>query len=125
MKLRTFTLAFIIILTCFAGVNLVLGYFLTNAEHKIEEINLNIKEMTSLSDELVLSSQFQTRFARAYVTNKDPRRLLWYGMINDILDGKITRPENYDFTYWDMVAGLVIQAPDNKKDALSIEDRFR
>jgi len=125
MKLRTFAIVFFIILTCLAGVNLVLGYFLIDIERKIEQTNSNIKEMTSLSDELVLSSQFQTRFARAYVVNKDPRRFLWYGIINDILDGKITRPENYTFTYWDMVAGLVIPAPDNKKGALSIEERLR
>jgi methyl-accepting chemotaxis protein len=126
MKLRTFSIGFFLILFSLAAINLVLGHYLSEAEKTVEKIHGQIKELNEDLEDIVLSSQWSTRFARTYIVTRNAKRLLWYNQISDILDGKITRPKNYNLEYWDMVAGGFAPEPDTAKaGALSIEERFR
>lgn len=126
MKLRTFSIGVFLILFSLAVVNLALGHFLTEAERKIEETRAQIADVSEISEDLVLSSQFSTRFARSYVAVPDPKRLLFYQRVAEILEGKIVRPKNYGLEYWDLVAGGMLPPPEASKDgALSIDERFR
>ncbi|PPD42699.1 MAG: adenylate/guanylate cyclase domain-containing protein [Methylocystis sp.] len=125
MKLRTFFNAFFLILLCFAGANLALGLLLGEAERKTAQIQKQMIELTSLSEDLVISSQWGTRLARGYVTMRDQKRLRSYNAIEDILKGRIARPANYGFEYWDAVGGGVIPEPaGDKEGAAPLEDRF-
>jgi class 3 adenylate cyclase/HAMP domain-containing protein len=125
MKLRTFFFAFFLVLVCSAGANLALGLLLADAESKMAQYQRQMTELTALSEDLVISSQWQTRFARGYIATKDQKRLRYYGQIEDILHGIIARPPNYGFEYWDAVGGGVIPEPEIKKEgAVALEDRF-
>lgn len=125
MKIRTFTISFFAALLILAAANLVLGHYLRDAERKIELYREKIHELDDDLQDLILSSQWATRFARTYIVTRNPKRFEWYNQITDILDGKIARPEKYNFEYWDMVAGGFAAEPDvTKVHALSIEDRF-
>ena len=126
MKLRTFSIGFFLILFSLAAVNLVLGHYLSEAEKTVENIHGQIKEVNEDLEDIVLSSQWSTRFARTYIVTRNAKRLFWYNQISDILDGKIARPKNYNLEYWDMVAGGFVPEPDTlRAGAISIEERFR
>ena len=126
MKLRTFSIGFFLILFSLAAVNLVLGRYLSEAQKIVEKTHSQIKEVNENLEDIVLSSQWSTRFARTYIVTRNAKRLFWYNQISDILDGKIRRPKNYNLEYWDMVAGGFAPEPDTAKaDALTIEERFR
>jgi methyl-accepting chemotaxis protein len=126
MKLRTFSIGFFLILFSLAAVNLVLGRYLSEAQKTVEKTHSQIKEVNEDLEDIVLSSQWSTRFARTYIVTRNAKRLYWYNQISDILDGKIRRPKNYNLEYWDMVAGGFAPEPDTAKaDALTIEERFR
>ncbi len=125
MKLRTTFILFFVLLFALAGTNLVLGLHLEKAQRELEAAEDEMAALNVIADRLVISSQWQTRFARAYIANKDPRRLDWYNRINEILDGKIAAPNNYDLEYWDLVAGTLVPPPENKTEgAETIEDAF-
>jgi methyl-accepting chemotaxis protein len=126
MKIRTFLLLFLSTLFIMAGVNLVLGYFLSKSEENIERMRTTNRQLNVAAEDLVLSSQWQTRFARTFIIVTDPKRVIYYHLIDDILNGRIARPEKYGFEYWDLVAGGIIPEPAAEKDAaLAIEERFR
>lgn len=126
MKLRTFFIGFFLILFGLAGVNLVLGYFLNDAERKVERVRAQIGEVNEVLEDIVLSSQWAVRFARNVIITRNAKRLVYYNQIGDILDGKIARPKNYNLEYWDMVAGGFAAEPEiTKEGAISIEDRLR
>ena len=126
MKLRTFFIGFFLILFGLAGVNLVLGYFLNEAERNVEKVRSQIEDVNLALEDIVLSSQWSTRFARTYIVTRNAKRLAYYNQIGEILDGKIARPKNYNLEYWDMVAGGYAPEPENTKEgAISIEDRLR
>jgi methyl-accepting chemotaxis protein len=126
MKLRTFFIGFFLILFGLAGVNLVLGYFLNDAERNVEKVRSQIEDVNLALEDIVLSSQWSTRFARTYIVTRNAKRLAYYNQIGEILDGKIARPKNYNLEYWDMVTGGFAPEPENTKEgAISIEDRLR
>lgn len=126
MKIRTFLIAFLLALVFLASTNLVLGYFLSSAEGRLEGIRAQKLELSLAAEDLVVSSQWSTRFARTYISVQDPKRLAYYNLIDDILNGKIARPTNYGLEYWDLVAGGLIGEPAaSKGTAMSIEERFR
>jgi methyl-accepting chemotaxis protein len=125
MKIRTFLLAFLLTLFVMASVNLVLGHFLSKSEENIERMRAANQELNLVAEDLVLSSQWQTRFARTYIVVTDPKRFAYYHLIDDILNGKIPRPPNYGFEYWDLVAGGLLPEPAAAGDASPIEERFR
>jgi adenylate cyclase len=124
MKLRSFFLAFFLTLVTLAGMNLVLGFFLGKADEARIESERQKDKITSLSEDLVISSQWATRFARGYVATKDPRRQRWHSQIAGILDGKIARPRDYGVEYWDLVSSGLAPEPDLKAEGLSLEDQF-
>ena len=125
MTLRTFFSAFFLILILLAGMNLVIGFVLGEADNRRSESQRRLNHITSLSEDLVVSSQWATRFARAYVATKDQKILRHYNEIADILDGKIARPTNYGLEYWDLVTGGLIAEPEpTKEGAISLEDQF-
>ncbi len=125
MKLRTFFSIFFLLLIALAGANLALGVFLEKALRELEGSHSELQALTTLAEDLVFSSQWQTRFARGYISNNDPRRVEWYNIIEGILNGEIARPKDYNFGYWDLVNGGIIPPPEKKSDgAVSIEDRF-
>jgi class 3 adenylate cyclase/HAMP domain-containing protein len=125
MKLRTFFSVFFLMLVALAGTNLIIGFYLGKADDKREESRRRLGEITSLSEDLVVSSQWATRFARAYVATKDQKKLDMYNELDDILEGKITRPENYGLEYWDLVSAGFIPPPDTKKSGKGpLEDQF-
>lgn len=126
VKIRTFLLAFFAALFGIASVNLILGVFLSDAEKKIEALRTESNELSVIADDFIISSQWACRFARTFIATLEPRRAQYYYLIGDIMDGKIARPPNYSFAYWDLVAGdmLAPPGPENGK-GLSIEERFR
>ncbi|MGD9656293.1 MAG: adenylate/guanylate cyclase domain-containing protein [Methylocystis sp.] len=125
MKLRTFFSIFFLLLVALAGGNLALGVFLERAQQDLENSHHELQSLTALAEDLVFSSQWQTRFARGYISNNDPRRVEWYNIIAGILNGEVARPNVYNFGYWDLVNGGIIPPPAKKSDgAVSIEDRF-
>ncbi|MGE0194897.1 MAG: adenylate/guanylate cyclase domain-containing protein [Methylocystis sp.] len=125
MKLRTFFSIFFLLLVALAGGNLALGVFLEKAQQDLETSHHQLQSLTTLAEDLVFSSQWQTRFARGYIDHNNPRRIEWYNIIGAILDGEVARPKNYNFSYWDLVNGGLIPPPDKNRDgAVSIEDRF-
>lgn len=125
MKLRTFFTIFFLLLVALAGGNLALGVFLKNAQKDLETSHRELQSLTTLAEDLVFSSQWQTRFARGYISSNDPRRIEWYNTIEDILNGKVARPKDYDSGYWDLVNGGIIPPPEKKSEgAVSIEERF-
>jgi class 3 adenylate cyclase/HAMP domain-containing protein len=125
MKLRTFFSIFFLLLVALAGGNLALGVFLEKAQQDLETSHRELDSLTTLAEDIVFSSQWQTRFARGYISNNDPRRVEWYNTIEAILNGEVARPKDYNFGYWDLVNGGIIPPPEKKSDgAASIEDRF-
>ncbi|NBT96791.1 MAG: adenylate/guanylate cyclase domain-containing protein [Methylocystaceae bacterium] len=125
MKLRTTFILLFLLLFSLASVNLVLGIFLERTERVVEISRNEMHQLNDIAEEVVISSQWQTRFARTYITNKDPKRFDWYYKISDILEGKIARPDNYSLEYWDLVTGGLVKPPEEKiENGQPIEDRF-
>lgn len=125
MKLRTFFLVFFLALAALAVVNVVLSFLLSQTEEQMAQLERQKDQIVALSDDLVISSQWGTRFARAYVSTKDPKKRAYYNDLIGILDGRIARPENYDFEYWDLVnAGLMPEPEAKKTDAVPLVDQF-
>jgi adenylate cyclase len=125
MKLRTFFSVFFLMLVALAGTNLIIGFYLGKADDKREESRRRLGEITALSEDLVISSQWATRFARAYVATKDQKKLDMYNELDDILEGKLARPENYGLEYWDLVSAGFIPPPDAKRSGKGpLEDQF-
>ena len=125
MKLRTTFILLFLLLFSLASVNLVLGIFLERTERVVEVSQNERHQLNEIAEEVVISSQWQTRFARTYITTKDPRRFDWYYKISDILEGRIARPDNYSLEFWDLVTGGIAKPPEGKiEDGLPIEDRF-
>jgi class 3 adenylate cyclase/HAMP domain-containing protein len=124
MKLRTFFLAFFFTLVLLAAMNLVLGFLLSKADDARLRSERQKDQITSLSEDLVISSQWATRFARGYLTTRDQKRMRWHSEITGILDGRIARPKNYGVEYWDLVSGGLLPEPDATGDGSPIEDRF-
>jgi methyl-accepting chemotaxis protein len=125
MKIRTFLFAFFMALFVMAGANLILGYFLGNAERKIEVLRNDRNELSIIAEDFIVSSQWACRFARTFIATLEPKRLKYYSLIGDIVDGQIERPSNYSFAYWDLVAGELIPPPSTDSKGHSIEERFR
>ncbi len=124
MKLRSFFLFFFFALILLASANLALGFLLGKADEARIDSERQRDQITSLSEDLVISSQWATRFARGYVATRDPRRLRWHDEIVGILEGKMARPKDYGVEYWDLVSSGLAPEPDSKSEGLSLENQF-
>ena len=125
MKLRTLFTAFILTLILLAGANLVLAFFLGQADKRRTESERRLNEITSLSEELIISSQWATRFAKGFVATRDAARFRYYNEVMDIFEGKIAKPPNYGWEYWDLTGANMLPEPaDNKEGAVSLEEQF-
>lgn len=133
MKLRVFFTLFFITLVSFAVFNLWHSIQLRKIEKEIEEAQFQMNKSAELAEDLVLTSQWQTRLARSYVINSqgkndnpniNPQRLNWYNRMNEILDGKAARPDNYGLEYWDLVVAGLIEMPEKPSNGVTIEDSF-
>jgi adenylate cyclase len=125
MKLRTFFLAFFLVLVALAGTNLVIGFYLGKADSQREAARKRLSDITSLSEDLVISSQWATRFARGFVATKSQSRWDFYNELEDILEGRIARPANYGLEYWDLVAAGFVPLPDPRTPGKGpLEDQF-
>jgi adenylate cyclase len=125
MKLRALFSVFFATLILLAGANLVLAFYLGEADKRRIESERQLNRITSLSDDLIISSQWATRFARGYVATKDPARLRYYNDLVDIFEGKILRPPDYGWEYWDLVSAKLMPEPEkNAEGAVSLEDQF-
>ena len=89
MKLRTFFSVFFLLLVALAGGQLALGFLLEKAQRDLETSHIELESLTTLAEDLILSSQWQTRFSTGYISNGDMKRLDWYNAIEDILNGKV------------------------------------
>ena len=125
MKLRTLFSVFFATLILLAGANLVLAFYLGEADKRRMESERQLARITSLSEDLVIASQWATRFARGYVATKDPVRLRYYNELLDIFEGRIARPPDYGWEYWDLVSAKLVSEPGNKGEgAISLTDQF-
>ncbi|MGJ0507766.1 MAG: adenylate/guanylate cyclase domain-containing protein [Methylocystis sp.] len=125
MKLRTFFSAFFLVLVALAGANLVIGLYLQKVDRQTEAARERLSDITSLSEDLVISSQWATRFARGFVATKTQDRWDFYSELEDILEGRIARPEGYGLEYWDLVVGGFIPPPDTSTSGEGpLEDQF-
>jgi adenylate cyclase len=125
MKLRAFFSLFFLILVALAGINLYVSLLLAKLGHEIDRSQEQLKQSSKVADDFLTSSQNLTKFSRAYVITRNPSRREYYDRINEILDGKIKWPDNYNSAYWDLVAGGLIPPPEkNAAGAISIEKRF-
>lgn len=64
------------------------------------EQNKHLRILYSLASELLLSSDALTSMARRYVVSQEPRFKQYYKEILAIRNGDLSRPENYNATYW-------------------------
>lgn len=116
MKIRSF--AWILLFPIFLASLVELGIVL-----KLDELNEDIYHITSqrrgmrkFADEMRMTSEFLTRFARRYAITKEQKYLDWYNQIIDIRNGTHLRPKSYGPMYWDLVAVNIIEAPDKKAE---------
>jgi len=125
MKIKTFLASFFLALFVMAGVNLIAGVYFDEARKNLKKSQSELHDLSMLSEDLVISSQWQTRFARSYVDTKDPQKKDWYNIVKKIIDGDIERPDNYNFEYWDLVIAGLQKTPDSRNGkSLSLEERF-
>lgn len=125
MKLRTFFFVFFLTLVALAGLNLVLGFLLSQTEAQMAQSERRKEQIAALSDDLVISSQWATRFARGYVATKDPKRFTYYGELENVLEGRTARPPGYDLEYWDLVTAGLLPEPRTKiEDGVPLVDQF-
>lgn len=125
MKIRLFLITVAIFLLGMTGANLFIGIQIRIAQENLKASQNEFNRLKALSEDLVISSQWATRFSRAYVDTKDPQRRAWYDDVNKIVEGVVSRPENYNLEYWDLYVSGLLKAPENKNgETLSLEDRF-
>ena len=125
MKIRFFLITVAIFLLGMTGANLFIGIQIRTAQENLKASQNEFNRLKVLSEDLVISSQWATRFSRAYVDTKDPQRRAWYDDVNKIVEGVVSRPENYNLEYWDLYVSGLLKAPENKNgETLSLEDRF-
>ena len=79
------------------------GLLFANQEKLIDSERLRLQS-AELAQELRMSSDMLTHFARAYVVTTDPRFEAYYWQVLAIRNGEEPRPEEYQRIYWDLVA---------------------
>jgi signal transduction histidine kinase/DNA-binding response OmpR family regulator len=80
------------------------GLLFANQEKLIDSERLRLQS-AELAQELRMSSDVLTHFARAYVVTADPKFEEYYWQVLAIRNGEEPRPDQYQRIYWDFVAG--------------------
>lgn len=125
MRLKTFLILFVIAYVALTMVNDYITYGLTKLNEESRNTQNEMQATTNIAEELLLSNQYTTRFARSYVATGDQKKKDFYQSILDILDGKVIQPKDYSEDYWDRVAGELATPPDRSKaGGKSIEEIF-
>ena len=125
MRLKTFLILFVIAYVALTMVNDYITYGLTKLNEESRNTQNEMQATTNIAEELLLSNQYTTRFARSYVATGDQKKKDFYQSILDILDGKVMQPKDYSEDYWDRVAGGLATPPDRSKaGGKSIEEIF-
>ena len=107
------------------GVNIYVDMELQRVQSSLAASQRELNHLKALSQDLVISSQWATRFARAYIDTKDPQRREWYNEVNEVAEGVVPRPENYNLDYWNLVVSGFLKPPQkNNEEVLSLEDHF-
>ena len=78
MKIGLFLIPVAIFLLGMTGANLFIGIQIRIAQENLKASQKEFNRLKALSEDLVISSQWATRFSRAYVDTKDPQRRAWY-----------------------------------------------
>lgn len=112
MNIRKFSLIFLAPIFFASIAELAMVIRLGEINNALKEVTDSRRNMRIYAEEMRMTSQVLTRFARSYVITKDPRMMTWYNQVADIRDGKIARPKNYNTLYWDLVADNVVPPPD-------------
>jgi diguanylate cyclase (GGDEF)-like protein len=73
------------------------------SEKQIDRANETRLQSYLLMDELRQSSDDLSHMVRAYVATGDPIYKRYFQEVLDIRDGKLPRPLNYQYAYWDLV----------------------
>ncbi|HYJ04261.1 MAG TPA: response regulator [Chthoniobacterales bacterium] len=86
-----------------AALAVSVGFLFANQEKLIYSERLRLQS-DELAEELRMSSDVLTHFARSYVVTADPQFEKYYWQILAIRNGEQPRPEQYNRIYWDLVA---------------------
>jgi adenylate cyclase len=125
MRLKTFLILFVVAYVALTMVNDYITYSLTKLNEESRNNQNEMQATTNIAEELLLSNQYTTRFARSYVATGDQAKRNFYQSILDILNGKVIQPKDYSEDYWDRVAGGLATPPDRSKaGGKSIEEVF-
>jgi len=95
------------------------------AEKRIDRANEQRQLSYLLTDQLRQSSDDLSRMVRAYVITGDPRYKKYYQYILDIRNGKMPRPEEYFYAYWDMVVANKLPDPSKDGQGIALLDLMR
>ena len=108
-----------------AGLNLATKYYMECAQSEFEHSTHELESLKSLTNKLILSSDWQTRFSRAYLATTDITRKIAFNKVNDIIEGKLAPPDNYNLQYWNLAAGGYADLPRNYTDhKITLENQF-
>lgn len=95
-----------------------------DAEKTVNRLNEMRTTSFFLADELRHSSDDLTRMVRTYVATQNPRYRQQYQEILDIRDGKVARPVDYKYVYWDLVLDDDVR-PSPGGEAVPLLERMR
>lgn len=124
MRLKTFFLSFIVILTTWAGINFAISIAQRTIVQRVSTIEKLHKEAIERGHLLRKSSDDLARLSRRYVIKKSEIDKINYNYIISIRNGDLPYPENYSIAYWDLVSGGVIKKPKFKtKQGIPLEQR--
>lgn len=85
------------------GMTVATFAFYVVAEKRIDAANEQRHTSLKLSEELRQSSDDLTRMVRTYAVTGDPVYKRHFQEILDIRDGKMPRPVNYQYVYWELI----------------------
>ena len=94
-KFRTSAVVFLLLAIVFGAY--------VQSEKQVDRANESRLKSYLLVDELRQSSDELTRMARSYVVTGDQRFKKYFQEILDIRDGRVSRPDGYNYIYWDIV----------------------
>ena len=111
MKIRKTLIIFFIIICSFSIATITMAFKLKNTLNQVERAQANRYESLLMADELRQSSDDLTRFARTYVTTGDKKYKKYFQQVLDIRNGILSRPDDYQNIYWDLVAADKLDPP--------------